>query len=73
MTLDLGCKVCRVNLGWRVVICRSCARCLRTDEGTEAKTNKTGVIQVVVSGAGAVSEDGTGTAAAALRGADAYR
>ena len=44
------------------------------DEGTEAKTNKTGVIQVAPgsSGAGAVSEDDTGTAAAALeRGADA--
>ena len=44
------------------------------DEGTEVKTNKTGVIQVAPasSGAGAVSEDDTGTAAAALeRGADA--
>ena len=44
------------------------------DEGTEATTNKTGVVQVAPgsSGAGAVSEDDTGTAAAALgRGADA--
>ena len=40
------------------------------DEGVEATTNKTGVTQVAPasSGAGAVSQDDTGTAAAALEG-----
>ena len=40
------------------------------DEGVETTTNKTGVTQVAPasSGAGALSEDDTGTAAAALEG-----
>ena len=43
---------------------------LAQDEGVEATTNKTGVTQVAPasSGAGAVSEDDTGTAAAAMEG-----
>ena len=75
MTLDLGWQGMQ-NKFWVGVLSFAglALVAFAQDEGTEAKTNKTGVIQVAPgsSGAGAVSEDDTGTAAAALeRGADA--
>ena len=75
MTLDLGWQGMQSKFWVGVLSFAGLALvAFAQDEGTEAKTNKTGVIQVAPgsSGAGAVSEDDTGTAAAALeRGADA--
>ena len=67
MTLDLGWQGMQSKFWVGVLSFAGLALvAFAQDEGTEAKTNKTGVIQVAPgsSGAGAVSEDDTGTAAA---------
>ena len=72
MTLDLGWQGMQSKVWVGVLSFAGLALvAFAQDEGTEAKTNKTGVILVAPgsSGAGADSEDDTGTAAA--RGADA--
>ena len=69
MTLDLGWQGMQSKFWVGVLSFAGLALvAFAQDEGTEATTNKTGVTQVAPgsSGAGAVSEDDTGTAAAAL-------
>ena len=71
MTLDLGWQGMQSKFWVGVLSFAGLALvAFAQDEGTEATTNKTGVVQVAPgsSGAGAVSEDDTGTAAAALEG-----
>ena len=71
MTLDLGWQGMQSKFWVGVLSFAGLALvAFAQDEGVEATTNKTGVTQVAPgsSGAGAVSEDDTGTAAAALEG-----
>ena len=71
MTLDLGWQGMQSKFWVGVLSFAGLALvAFAQDEGTEAKTNKTGVTQVAPasSGAGAVSEDDIGTAAAGLEG-----
>ena len=69
MTLDLGWQGMQSKFWVGVLSFAGLALvAFAQDEGVEATTNKTGVTQVAPasSGAGAVSEDDTGTTAAAL-------
>lgn len=71
MTLDLGWQGMQSKFWVGVLSFSGLALvALAQDEGLEATTTKTGVTQVAPasSSAGAVSEDDTGTAAAALEG-----
>ena len=71
MTLDLGWQGMQSKFWFGLFSFAGLALvALAQDEGVEATTNKTGVTQVAPasSGAGAVSEDDTGTTAAALEG-----
>ena len=71
MTLDLGWQGMQSKFCVGVLSFAGLALvALAQDEGVEATTNKTGVTQVAPasSGAGAVSEDDTGTTAAVLEG-----
>ena len=71
MTLDLGWQGMQSKFWFGLFSFAGLALvALAQDEGVEATTNKTGVTQVAPasSGAGAVSEDDTGTAAAAMEG-----
>ena len=71
MTLDLGWQGMQSKFWFGVFSFAGLALvALAQDEGVEATTNKTGVTQVAPasSGAGALGEDDTGTAAAALEG-----
>jgi len=71
MTLDLGWQGMQSKFWVGVLSFAGLALvAFAQDEGVETTTNKTGVTQVASasSGAGAVSQDDTGTAAAALEG-----
>ena len=71
MTLDLGWQGMQSKFWVGVLSFAGLALvAFAQDEGVEATTNKTGVTQVApaYSGAGAVSQDDTVTAAAALEG-----
>ena len=71
MTLDLGWQGMQSKFWVGVLSFAGLALvAFAQDEGVEATTNKTGVTQVAPAsnGAGAVSQDDTGTAAAALEG-----
>lgn len=71
MTLDLGWQGMQSKFWFGLFSFAGLALvALAQDEGVEATTNKTGVTQVAPAsvGAGAVSEDDTGTTAASLEG-----